>query len=139
MITINWNPSPTEMRHWAVILAVALGLVGALFYFVNWGVFANGQAFAKCLWGFGAIALLTGVTGTKFGLPAYWLWMGFVYLISSLIGYTALMFVHLGVITPMALLARSLGRDKLQLRLDRETSYWHQIPNQGHHDPERQF
>jgi hypothetical protein len=93
MTTINWRPSPKEMRHWAVILAVALGAVGSLFYFVNWGIFTNGQGFAKFLWTFGAIAFATGMTGTKFGLPAYWAWMGFVYVVSSIITYIALTLV----------------------------------------------
>lgn len=139
MTTINWHPSPREMRHWAAILAVALGLVGSLFYFVDWGIFSNGQSFAKFLWGFGAIALVTGLTGTKLGLPAYWAWMGFVFLVSSLIGYTALTLVYLGVVTPMALIARFAGRDRLQLRRANATTYWHNLTDRPPHQPERQF
>jgi len=138
MTTINWKPSPKEMRHWAAILAGALGIVGSLFYFVNWGIFANGQGFAKFLWAFGALAFVTGITGTKLGLPAYWVWMSFVYVVSSLIGYVALSLVYFLVVTPMALLARLLGRDRLQLRKKSSQTYWHELPGQGHR-PERQF
>jgi len=138
MTTINWNPSPKEMRHWAMILPIALGVVGSLFYFVNWGIFANGQGFAKFLWAFGAFSLLTGITGTKLGLPAYWAWMGFVYLVSSLIGYVALSLVYFLVVTPMALLARMLGRDRLQLRNADAQTFWQKLPTQPH-QPERQF
>jgi hypothetical protein len=138
MTTINWQPSPREMRQWAALLAVALGLVGSLFYFINWGIFANGQVFAKFLWFFGSICFLTGITGTKLGLPAYWIWMSFVYVISSLIGYTALSFVYFMVVTPLALLARLIGRDRLQLRHIDTTTYWHELPGKPH-NPERQF
>jgi len=138
MTTINWKPSPKEMRHWAVILAVALGVVGSLFYFVNWGIFANGQGFAKFLWTFGAIAFVTGITGTKLGLPAYWAWMGFVYVVSSLIGYTALSLVYFLVVTPMSALARLLGRDRLQMRNSQAQTFWHDLHKQSHL-PERQF
>lgn len=139
MITINWNPSPGEMRRWAAILAAAMGVVGSFFYFVNWGIFADGQGFAKFLWAFAAFALVTGITGTKLGLPAYWAWMGFVYLVSSAISYSALTLAYLLVVTPMALLARVIGRDRLQLRNTDVPTYWHDLSDRPRHQPERQF
>jgi hypothetical protein len=139
MTTINWSPSPREMRHWALILGPALGLVGSLFYFVDWGIFSGGQGFAKFLWSFGALAFVTGITGTKLGLPAYRLWMGFVYVVSATITYTALSLVYFAVVTPLALLARLLGRDRLQLRTREQASYWHALDPTSTHHPERQF
>ncbi len=139
MVRINWHPSPREMRQWAALLLGALGLVGALFYFVDWGIFAGGQGFAKLLWGFGAFAFLTGLTGTKLGLPAYWVWMGFVFVISSIIGYTALAAVFFFVVTPLAGLARLIGRDRLQLRRPKVASCWHSLEGMRPHDPERPF
>ncbi len=126
------------MRHWAAVPAGALGIDGSRFYFTNWGIFADGQGFAKFLWAFGALAFITGITGTKLGLPAYWAWMSFVYAVSSLIGYGALSLVYLLVVTPMALLAKALGRDKLQLRSAFAPSYWRELPKQPHR-PEHQF
>jgi hypothetical protein len=139
MICINWHPSPKEMRQWSLVLLAALGAVGSLFYFVDWGIFSGGQALAKFLWGFGAFAFLTGITGTKVGLPAYWAWMGFVFVISSIIGYTALTAVFFFVVTPMAILARMLGRDPLQLRARTATSFWRSLEPRRPHDPERPF
>jgi hypothetical protein len=139
MTTINWTPSPREMRQWALIMAPALGLVGSLFYFVDWGIFSGGRGFAKFLWSFGAFAFATGITGTKLGLPAYWAWMGFVYVVSSVITYSALTLVYVGVVTPLALLARLLGRDRLQLRTRGQQSYWHALDPTRGHNPERQF
>jgi hypothetical protein len=139
MIRINWHPSAKEMRQWALVLVGALGAVGSLFYFIDWGIFAGGQGLAKFLWGFGAFAFLTGMTGTKVGLPAYWAWMGFVFVISSLIGYTALAAVFFFVVTPLAGLARLLGRDRLQLRGPKASSYWHSLKTASQHNPERPF
>ena len=139
MTKINWHPSPREMRQWALITAPALGLVGSLFYFVDWGIFSGGQGFAKVLWAFGAFAFVTGITGTKLGLPAYRAWMGFVYVISSAITYTALTLVYFGVVTPLSLLGRLLGRDRLQLRARNRATYWHALDPTRAHDPERQF
>lgn len=127
------------MRQWALITAPALGLVGSLFYFVDWGIFSGGQGLAKFLWGFAAFAFVTGLTGTKLGLPAYRLWMGFVYVISALLTYGSLTLVYFGVVTPLALLARLLGRDRLQLRARNRPTYWHALDPTRAHDPERQF
>jgi hypothetical protein len=139
MTTISWSPSAREMRQWALIMAPALGLVGALFYFVDWGIFSGGQGFAKFLWSFGALAFVTGITGTKLGLPTYRLWMGFVYIISSAITYSALTLVYFGVVTPLALFARLLGRDRLQLRSRGQSTYWHALDRARAHHPQRQF
>ena len=139
MTKINWHPSPREMRLWAAILAAALGFVGSLFYFVDWGIFSRGRGFALFLWGFGAFAFLTGMTGTKLGLPAYWLWMGFVWTVSWVITHLALAAVFFLVVTPLAVIARLIGRDRLQLRLRKAASYWHGLDSAQHHNPERQF
>lgn len=139
MTTINWHPSPREMRQWAGLLAVALGLVGSLFYFLEWGIFRGGEGLAKFLWAFGAVAFLTGVTGSKAGLPAYWAWMGFVYAVSWAIGHVALASVYFLVVTPLAVVARLIGRDRLQIRSAARTSYWHGLDVAPSHHPERQF
>ena len=139
MTKINWNPSPREMRLWAALLAAALGVVGALFYFVDWGFFSGGRPLAHFLWGFGAFAFLTGITGTKLGLPAYWLWMGFVWTVSWVITHVALAATFFLVVTPLALIARLIGRDRLQLRRRKAKSYWHSLESANAHNPERQF
>lgn len=138
MTTINWSPTPRELRQWAVVTGPALGVVGALFYFLEWGIFRGGEGLAKFLWGFGVFALVTGLTGTKLGWPAYGAWMGFVYAVSWTIGHVALAGVYLIVVTPLALLARLIGRDRLQLRTRARASYWHRLSDQPH-NPERQF
>lgn len=139
MITINWYPSRWEMRQWAGLLALTLGLVGSLFYFLEWGIFRGGEGMAKFLWGYGVVAFLTGVTGSKAGLPAYWAWMGLVYAVSWAIGHLALASVYFLVVTPLALLARLIGRDRLQIRSAARASYWHPLDAVRPHHPERQF
>lgn len=122
-----------------MVLLIALGVVGSLFYFVNWGIFANGQSFAQFLWSFGVFSFVTGITGTKIGLPAYWAWMGFVYVVSSLIGYGLLTLVFYLVITPLGLVGRLLSRDKFQIRSNRVESFWHVVSSNNTHNPERPF
>lgn len=137
MIIIDWHPSSAHLRRWAFLTALALGVVGCLFRFVDWGVFAHGRGFALVLWGFGAFALLTAGTGTRAGLPAYWAWMSFVWIVGTVIGVVALAVVFFGVITPLGLAARLCGRDRLRLRPP-TSSMWVALPTTPH-DPERQF
>ena len=139
MTKINWHPSPPEMRLWAALLVAALGFVGSLFYFVDWGILSGGRGFALFLWAFGAFAFLTGITGTKLGLPAYWLWMGFVWTASWVISHVALAATFFLVVTPLAMIARLVGRDRLQLRRRSTQSYWHSLESGSPHNPERQF
>jgi hypothetical protein len=65
--------------------------------------------------------------------------MGFVKVISTVIGYTALTVVYCMVVTPMALLARLMGRDRLQLKARGRGTYWHDLDAGRAHNPERQF
>lgn len=139
MTKINWHPSPRELRVWAAVVAAVLGVVGSLFYFVDWGIFSGGQGFARFLWSFGAFAFLTGITGTKLGLPAYWLWMGFVWTVSWVITHLSLAAVFFLVVTPLAVIARLVGRDRLQLRRKSTDSYWQSLDSAQRHNPERQF
>lgn len=139
MITIDWQPSPSHLRRWAVAVATGLGISGALFRFVEWGVFRAGHGLAPWLWGFGIVALLTAGTGTRLGLPAYWAWMGLVWTIGTLVGTLALAVVFFLVLTPLALGGRLAGRDRLRLRRPPDgESLWRPL-DAAAHDPARQF
>jgi hypothetical protein len=43
------------------------------------------------------------------------------------------------VVTPLALIARLIGRDRLQLRRKTTDSYWQTLDSAQRHNPERQF
>jgi hypothetical protein len=139
MITIHWHPNPSELRRWALLTAAALGVMGTVFFFEVFGLLPRARGMAFILWGFGAFALVTAGTGTRAGLPAYWLWMGFVFVVGTVIGTVALGVVYYLVLVPTAVVARLMGRDRLRLREPRGASMWTPIANGGRHDPERQF
>ena len=137
MITINWHPAPAELRRWGVTVAAALAVSGSLFQFVDWGMFRAGHGLAPWLWGFGLIALVTAGTGTRLGMPAYWLWMTFVFLVGTAIGTLALAVVFFLVVTPLGLAARLAGRDRLGLRRPSPgATLWHPM-RQVPHEPAR--
>lgn len=139
MITIDWHPSPTQLRRWAVTVAASLGVSGSLFQFLDWGVFRAGHGLAPWLWGFALVALVTAGTGTRIGLPAYWTWMAFVWLVGTSLGLAALAAVFFLVVTPLGLAGRLAGRDRLGLsRPPAGASLWRPLPTTSH-DPSRQF
>lgn len=122
---IKWNPTPRDLRLFGLVLPCAFGLVGALFYFVF-----GKTGFASFLWGFGALTFVTAITGTRLGWPCYYLWMGFVYMVSQVLGYTVLALIYYLVVTPIGLLARLTGRDRLLRRRQPEVkSYWLASPS----------
>ena len=139
MITINWHPAPAELRRWGVTVAAALAVSGSLFQFVDWGMFRAGHGLAPWLWGFGLIALVTAGTGTRLGMPAYWLWMTFVFLVGTTIGTLTLAVVFFLVVTPLGLAARLADRDRLGLRRPSPgATLWHPL-RQVPHEPARPF
>jgi hypothetical protein len=139
MLTIDWHPSPSHLRRWAVTVASGLAVSGSLFRFVDWGPFRAGHSLAPWLWGFAVVALITAGTGTRAGLPAYWVWMGFVWLVGTVVGVAALAAAYFLVVTPLAMAARLAGRDRLVLRRPpRDASLWRPLPVMPH-DPARPF
>lgn len=139
MTKIDWYPTAKEMRQWALVTAGGLAVVGALFYFVDWGIFAGGRNVALVLWVFGAFALLTGSTGSALGLPAYWIWMAFVWVIGRTLGYAALTVVFFLAVVPLAMVGRLLGRDRLALGRSGAPTYWEKCAGKGTDRPERPF
>lgn len=139
MITIHWHPNSSELRRWALWTSLALAVMGTLLYLEGFGLLPRARGMAFILWGFGAFALATAGTGTRIGLPAYWMWMGFVLVVGTVIGTVALSAVYYLVLVPTALIARLTGRDRLRLRDSRGASMWTPVANRGRHDPERQF
>jgi len=111
-------------------------LVGALMFWV----FGH-PGFAKFLWAFGFLAFLTGLTGTRVAWPFYYSWMGFVYVVATVIGVLTLSVVYYGVVAPIGLVARFFGRDRLRLvRRPRGSSLWTPAPKaEGVNHFERQF
>ncbi len=139
MTKIDWHPSPKEMRRWALLTASGLAAVGALYYFVDWGIFAGGRNIALVLWTFGAVALFTGSTGSVLGLPAYWVWMALVWVVGRTLGHAALTVVFFLAVVPLALVGRLIGRDRLALGSSGATTCWEDCTGKGTDRPQRPF
>jgi hypothetical protein len=121
MIEINWKPSDKMLRQFGFGCLVMLPLVGWLLHRrvglpteAVWGLagagvllFAAGLTIPKVLWPF--YVVLTAV-----GFPIGWL-----------ISHLVMMVFYFGILTPIGLFFRLMGRDVLHRRWDpKADSYW---------------
>ena len=137
LVRINWKPSPKELRKFGLTMIVGFALIGLGFQFLP---SPPRMAAAWTCYAFGAAAGLLGLTGARAALPVYLLWMGVAFVMGNLIGRVLLALVYYGLFTPMGLVMRLAGRDRLQLRRTRGGTYWRGITQPS--DParyERQF
>ena len=125
LVHIDWRPDRRGLRKFGVAMLIGFGLMGLSFWF-GWPLAAS-QAVVLALWGFGAVAGLLGLSGTAAALPIYWLWMGIAFVTGSIMGRVTLGLAYYLVFTPMGLLGRLLGRDRLALRRPSTESYWHDL------------
>ncbi len=80
------------------------------------------------------------LTGTRAGRPGYLLWMGIAFVMGNVVSRVILAVVYFLVVTPMGLVARATGRDKLALRARGRGTHWVDLPGKHGDDYyERQF
>lgn len=120
MHKFNWNPSPRELRVFAVLLVPFCGFVAYLLYRQM-----DAMAAPLALWAAAIVVAVVGVAAPKLIRPVYLVWMAACYPIGWLVSHAVLAGVYYGVLTPIALAMRAAGRDSLHRRFDREAaSYW---------------
>ncbi len=133
MPPIDWNPTRQTLRTFAI------GLVVLACAYAGWHAW-QGHLTSQRAW-------LCGVTGTLgvIGVIAppllrwtYVAWMVVVFPIGWCVFQVMLATLFFGVITPLGLIMKLLGRDPLRLRADpNATTYWTERPPAD--DPRRHF
>lgn len=134
LVRINWKPGPSELRKFGIAMLVGFAIVGAILRF---GFHKPDAALGA--WIFGAVAGALGLTGMPIALPVYWAWMGVGFVAGNVMSRLLLGIFFYGMITPMGLVMRLFGRDKLQLRRTAASTYWQRVPPHAPNDFERQF
>jgi hypothetical protein len=124
-VAINWRPNPGELRKFGLVLLVGFGVLSAAFAF-GWPV-EKQMGVAVGLWIAGGVLGGLGLTGTPAALPVYWAWMGVAFVMGNIVSRIVMVLVYYGVVTPMALFMRLIGRDRLDLRGPGRQSYWHDL------------
>ena len=128
LVKLNWKPTPKQLRQFGVIFLTGFVLIGLVKYFwpFSWGISQDKNV--------GLYSMLIGViggglalTGTKVALPLYYLWMGIAFVMGNIMSRVIIVLIYYGVVTPLALIGRLVGRDRLQLKKPETDSYWHDI------------
>ena len=134
LIEINRNPTRRDLRLFACLgLPAFLGLVGALLWWRGAPGLVSGG-----LWTAGGFLVGVGLVAPQATRLLYVGWMTLLFPVGWVVSHLVLGLVFFGVLTPMGLLMRLVGRDQLRRRRDPETvSFW--VPREGPTDPERYF
>ena len=135
MLTVNWHPTRKTLRQFAVLWLVFFAAAGVLRAWRT-GAFASGAPLgfdgpwrAALLFWIAAVAV--GVPGTiapRLMRPIYVGWMAAAFPIGWTVSHVLLAVLYYGVFTPIGLVFRVMGRDRLERRLDRQApTYWKEI------------
>lgn len=125
LVQIDWSPDTKKLREFGIAMIVGFAIIGALAHFGVWPFPEPHPAAALGCWIFGALSGVLGLTGTPLALPIYWVWMGIAFVMGNIVSRVMLVLVYYLVFTPMGLLGRLIGRDRLELNTPKSTeSYW---------------
>ncbi len=127
------RPDETRLRQFGWIAAVALGLLGGL-------VVLRGGPLppAAAAWAVGAASGAASRLLPRANLPLYLLLSVVTWPVGVVVSHAALAVVFFGLVTPVALVARLLGRDRLGLRREPDAgSHWQEREPPG--DSSRYF
>jgi hypothetical protein len=133
MLLVNRNPSNRMLHQFGAIWTVFFGVVGVLVWRKT-GVATR----AVEIWaGAGGLALV----GLLYPPVMRWLFVGLSYAtypIGWTLSHLILALVYYGIVTPIGVVMRWLGRDPMLREFDRSAaSYW--VPRRGTADTHRYF
>jgi len=130
----NWNPDQKERRQFGYSAGSALLFVGVIIT-LNTMRIGNAQKF---LWMIGLLLIFLGAAGPEVLLWPYRVLMAVTTPIMHFVQRLLLMIFYYGMITPVGLVFRVMGRDPLKRTFDEGAdSYW--LPYKPHRDPRRYY
>ena len=134
LIQLNTDATVNQLRVFAGLALPLFGLIAAaILYFRFDQTIAPVVILGAC-----GIVGLIGLVRPSGVRPLYVAWMYAAYPIGWLVGHIMLTVVFFGVLTPIGLVMRLLGRDPLERKFDTaRTTYWE--PLEKAEDIERYF
>lgn len=119
LLKIDWNPGEAKIRQFGLILAGAALALGGFWW-------QKGLAQRALILGpLGVFAgLLTAAWPGGFGRYLYKAWMSVAFVIGSIVSPLLLGLLFYGMVTPMALIMKLIGRDALRLKRPNSDTYW---------------
>ena len=130
MHQLNLNPDQKTLRGFGFAGVVAFGLLGFLVW-KSGGLFgfkfgSATQPVAYTLWALGGICGFLSLVAPKANRPLYVLLTLVGYPIGLVVSTVLMALLFFGLITPIGLIGRLIGRDPLDRKWDSSaTTYWH--------------
>ena len=133
LVQLNLKPDAKQLRQFGFIALGAFAVIGAV---VLWrgGLFGLSfgeatQPVAYGLWGLGIISALFSLLWPLANRPLFVALIVVTFPIGVVVSHVVLALLFFGILTPVALLFRLIGRDPLEREFDREReSYWTDLP-----------
>jgi hypothetical protein len=132
LVNINWHPDAKELRKFGLTVLIGFAIIGAVFFFTGKPISAY------YLWGAGVLFGASGLTGTVIALPFYFIWMGFAFIVGNIMSRLIMFLIFFAVVTPLGIIMRLTGRDRLKLKKSNASSYWTDVSS-AKQDYQRQF
>lgn len=119
---INWNPSKKELTQFRWIFLIGFGLIGALFFLKGKTVVSIAlEGTAIGVW-------MTTWCSPLLGKGLYRVWMGFGFVMGTIVSQVVMVIIFYLVLTPIALFFKVVGRDALERRKKDSASFWRDHP-----------
>lgn len=133
LVQLNLRPDAKQLRQFGFIALGAFAVLGAV---VLWrgGLFGldfgrAARPVAHALWGLGGLSALFSLVLPRANLPLFTALMVVTFPIGIVVSHVVLALLFFGVLTPVALVFRLIGRDPLMRRFEPEReSYWIDLP-----------
>ena len=120
VVDFDRMPSEREMAWFGGVVAVFFGIVGGI---VLWR--SGSATAARALWGTGLGLALLYYLVPPLRMPLYLGWMRAVMPLGWVISHAILALIFYGIFTPMGIVMRLFGRDRMEGRFEPEAeSYW---------------
>lgn len=143
LVEVNWNPQGRQLRTFGLAGAVVLGALGGLILWRRsfFGVAmepGTARTVAIALWAVGGAFGLLAAALPKALLYPYVALTAASLPIGWALSHAVMGLIYYGMITPLGLIFRLLGRDPLERKLEPErASYW--APREQVTDPRRYY
>ncbi len=121
LIEIQWDPSPRQVRQFALFWLSGFCFLWAAAAVAVWGPAMPAALLAGC----GLLSVLLGLVRPSWMRVVYIVWMAAAFPISWLLAHVLFAGLYYGVVTPIGLVLRMFGYDPLKRRFDATAeTYW---------------
>ena len=131
LVDINFKPTQEELLKFGKTMIIGFAVFAAIAYFIF-----HKPLVAGILLGFGILSFILSRFG-KAAILVYIPWMGFALVMGTIVSNLILAILFFGIITPIALVFKLIGRDSMNRGFTRkEESYWQNAENRDNHGVE---